>query len=258
MGKTELKPLYDMPEDVLERINNDTDRIPLIGDNELADLTKAKAPSGYHMLKRALDVIVSAVALAVLAVPCLLVAAAIYIDDPGRILFKQYRIGVGGKRFKLYKFRSMRTSTPKYLATMDVNDPDAYLTRVGRLMRKLSIDELPQLINVLRGDMSIIGPRPLIADEYEIHQERMRLGVYAVRPGITGLAQINGRDIVSPGDKVRWDVKYVQQFSLTEDIKILFLTVLKVFKREGVVEGYNANREVDSSNDKGDCNNGNV
>lgn len=259
MGNIELKPSYDMPEDVLEKIQNDKNRVKLIADHELDDLSPADVSNNhYHLLKRFFDLLISFVALVALAIPSLLVAAAIYIDDPGRILFKQYRIGLGGKRFKLYKFRSMRTSTPKYLATMDVSDPDAYLTRMGKIMRKLSIDELPQLVNVLKGDMSIVGPRPLIADEYEIHEARVRLGVYEVRPGITGLAQINGRDIVSPGDKVRWDVKYLKKFSLGADIGILFSTVFKVFKSEGIVEGYNANREVEVLDDKGDDNDGNL
>ena len=113
-------------------------------------------------------------------------------------------------------------------------DPDQYITRCGRFLRKTSLDEIPQLINVLKGDMSLVGPRPLISDEYEIHAMRMRFGVYSLRPGLTGLAQINGRDLVSPEEKVRWDVNYLERCSLWTDLKILLATVPKVFGCVGI------------------------
>ena len=140
----------------------------------------------------------------------------------------------------------MKRKTPKYLSTMEVADPDQFITRVGKFIRKTSLDELPQLINVLLGDMSLIGPRPLISDEHEIHDMRMRFGVYNVRPGITGLAQINGRDLVSPGEKVRWDVKYLENFGFRMDLKILLATVPKVFGRAGVVEGFDSRKQSGS------------
>ena len=185
-----------------------------------------------------MDLLLSTVGLLVLTVPFAVIAAIIYADDPGPVIFSQYRIGRRGRRFKLYKFRTMKLDTPKYLSTMEVEDPNKYITRVGHGLRKFSLDELPQLVNVLKGDMSLVGPRPLIADEYEIHAMRTRFGVYSVRPGVTGLAQIHGRDLVSPADKVRWDVKYLQEFGMWTDLKILIATVPKIFGGEGVVEGY--------------------
>ena len=150
----------------------------------------------YWLFKRMMDIIISLVALFIIAVPMLIVSLIVYIDDPGNVLFVQYRVGMGGRRFKFYKLRTMRQDTPKYMSTSEVDDPDRYITRIGHILRRLSIDELPQLINVLKGDMSIVGPRPLISDEYEIHDLRMKYGVYKIRPGLTGLAQIHGRDMV--------------------------------------------------------------
>lgn len=192
----------------------------------------------YCIAKRILDFILSAIGLAVLLLPLMFTALVVYIDDPGKIFFCQERVGRNGKLFRLYKFRTMKMETPKYMATADVDDPDRYITRVGHVLRKLSLDELPQLLNVLKGDMSLVGPRPLIQNEADIHIMRERFGVYSVRPGVTGLAQINGRDLVSPAEKVRWDVRYVERFSFWLDLKILFATVPKIFGGEGVVEGY--------------------
>ena len=194
----------------------------------------------YKYVKRALDIVLSFSGLLVLLIPFILVMIAVFIDDPGKPFFRQYRVGLGGKRFKLLKFRTMKKETPKYLSTMEVDNPDKYITRIGHFLRRSSLDELPQLINVFKGDMSLVGPRPLISDEYEIHEMRTRFGVYNVRPGITGLAQINGRDTVSPVEKVHWDVKYVENFGLWMDMKILFATVPKVFGKEGVVEGFDS------------------
>ena len=177
----------------------------------------------------------------VLFVPMALIALAIFLDDPGDVIFTQYRVGRNGKRFKLYKFRTMKKDTPKYLPTMEMADPDKYITRLGHFLRRSSLDELPQLINVLKGNMSLVGPRPLISDEYEIHQMRMRFGVYSVRPGLTGLAQINGRDTVSPAAQVRWDVKYMERFGFLTDIKILLATIPRIFGGTGIVEGYSIN-----------------
>ena len=211
----------------------------LITEEQVQDLQRVDASGkGYMFVKRALDAILSAIGLLVLAVPFVVVALVVYIDDPGKVFFSQRRVGRNGKTFRLYKFRTMRLNTPKYMATMDVDDPDKYITRVGRVLRKLSLDELPQLWNVLKGDMSIVGPRPLIPNEEEIHQMRERFGVYTVRPGVTGLAQINGRDLVNPADKVRWDVRYVENIGFGLDVKIVFATIPKIFGGEGVVEGY--------------------
>jgi len=238
MAITEEKFAFEMSEEVKEKIEHSETVSHLINEEELADLQYVELPgAGYRFVKRAADIALSVFGLLVLLIPMLFIALAIYIDDPGKVLFRQYRVGRNGKRFKLYKFRTMKMETPKYLSTAEVDDPQRYITKVGGFLRKASLDELPQFINVLKGDMSLIGPRPLISDEYEIHSMRMKLGVYNIRPGVTGLAQINGRDLVGPADKVRWDVKYVENFGLKMDLKILFSSVLKIFKAEGVVEG---------------------
>ena len=219
----------------------------LITEDQVQDLQRVDVPGRFCCgVKRVLDFILSALGLAVLLVPLAITALVVYIDDPGNVFFCQKRVGRNGKLFKLYKFRTMKRDTPKYMATMDVDDPDKYITRVGRVLRKLSLDEIPQLINVLKGDMSLVGPRPLIPNEEEIHAMRERFGVYAVRPGVTGLAQINGRDTVSPAEKVRWDVRYVEHFGFWLDVKILFATVPKIFGGEGVVEGCGSHGENQS------------
>lgn len=213
----------------------------LITEEQVSDLQQLPPPRGaYCAIKRIFDAVLSFCGLAVLLLPLALVALWVYIDDPGKVFFVHDRVGKGGKLFKLYKFRTMKMDTPQNMATMDVEDPDRYITRAGRILRKLSIDELPQLYNVLKGDMSLVGPRPLIPQESQIHAMRHRFGVYAVRPGVTGLAQINGRDLVSPAEKVRYDVRYVEDFGLKLDTKILFATVPKIFGGEGVVEGYSS------------------
>ena len=191
----------------------------------------------YCIAKRVMDVFLSSIGILLLLIPFLVISAAIYIDDPGKVIFSQYRVGRYGRYFRLYKFRTMKEDTPKYLSTMEIQDPDRYITRIGHVLRRASLDELPQLINVWKGDMSLVGPRPLIPGEYEIHQMRMRFGVYNIRPGLTGLAQINGRDKVSPADKVRWDVKYLQKFGFLTDTYILIKTVPRLSGDENVVEG---------------------
>lgn len=219
-------------------------RVPLITEEQVRDLHRVEMPGKrYHFFKRTVDIVLSAMALIALIVPMLVIALLIAIFDPGKIFFTQKRVGKDGKLFNIYKFRTMRMDAFKYMATSDVDDPRKYLTPLGRNLRKCSLDELPQLINVLRGDMSLVGPRPLIPNEEDIHIMRERFGVYSVRPGITGLAQINGRDTISPAEKVRWDVRYVENFGPVLDMKILFATVPKVFGREGIVEGYGSHGE---------------
>ena len=246
----EEKYTFEMSQEVIDKINAAEET--KIREEDVADLKYIEAPqSGYRIIKRAVDLIFSLIGLLVLLVPMMIISVAIYIDNPGKAIFRQYRVGRGGKRFKLYKFRTMKESTPKYLSTSEVEDPKQYLTKLGRFLRKTSLDEIPQLINVLRGDMSLVGPRPLISDEYEIHQMRMRFGVYNVRPGVTGLAQVNGRDTVTPADKVRWDVKYVENFGFKMDMKILLTTVPNVLARRGVVEGCNAAEEKKAEQEAG-------
>ena len=251
MPTTEEKVEFEISEEVKEKMESAENLHELIDVSALEDLEPVAMPGlGYRFVKRTADIILSGLGILVLLLPLAIVALAIFIDDPGKVLFRQYRVGRGGKRFRLYKFRSMRMDTPKYMSTAEVDDPDKYITRVGHFIRKTSLDEIPQLFNVFKGDMSLVGPRPLISDEYEIHQMRTELGVYQVRPGVTGLAQINGRDTVGPAEKVRWDVRYVEHFGLLTDLKILFATVPKVFGGQGVVEGYSEKPKKNKKTEK--------
>lgn len=192
----------------------------------------------YLFFKRVLDIGIALIALLMIALPMLIVFLIAFIDDPGNVIFAQYRVGMSGRRFKLYKLRTMRRDTPKYMSTSEVDDPSRYITRAGHIFRRLSIDELPQLFNVIKGDMSIVGPRPLISDEYEIHELRMKCGVYKIRPGLTGLAQIHGRDMTTPADKVRWDVQYLEKISFVTDAKIILSTIPKLLGGDGFAEGF--------------------
>lgn len=189
----------------------------------------------YGKVKRIFDVVFSLVSVALLLVPFGIISLIIYIDDPGNVLFKQERIGLHGKKFVLYKFRTMKLDTPKYMSTVDLQNAEPCVTRVGHILRKYSLDELPQLINILKGDMSLIGPRPLIENERQIHACRMHFGVYNIRPGITGLAQINGRDLVKPAEKIQWDVKYLENFGFLQDLRIFFATIPKAFSGKDVI-----------------------
>ena len=243
---------FEMSKEVKLKIEQAESLHTLIPEDTVQDLKRIYITKGFYCkVKRLTDLVLALLGLMVLLIPFVVIAVGIYIDDPGEVLFTQYRVGRRGKRFKLYKFRTMKMDTPKYLSTRDVSDPNGYITRIGHLLRKYSIDELPQLINVVKGDMSLVGPRPLITDEYEIHAMRMRFGVYSIRPGLTGLAQVHGRDLVSPADKVRWDVTYLQNFGMWEDIKILVATIPKILGAENVVEGsrHNATKRVERNND---------
>lgn len=191
----------------------------------------------YSKVKRLLDIALSLLALLFLLLPMGLLALVVYLDDPGAVFFSQDRVGARGERFRLYKFRTMRRQTPQYRATCELDDPGQYITGIGRFLRRTSLDELPQLFNVLKGDMSLIGPRPLIAEETELHTMRTRFGVYNLRPGLTGLAQINGRDRVDASEKLHWDVKYLAEFGFKTDLKVLLATIPCVLKQEGVAEG---------------------
>lgn len=184
--------------------------------------------SNYHGLKRAMDFCIALVMLILLLIPMAVLLLCVYIDDPGKVIFAQARIGRDAKPFHIYKIRTMVASAPGNLSAEEFRDARKFVTRMGRFLRKSSLDELPQLINVLKGDMSIIGPRPLIAEESDIHKLRLRYGIYQTRPGITGLAQINGRNNISVREKVYWEVKYLEKFSLKQDMKILFGTLPKI------------------------------
>lgn len=201
------------------------------------DDTRIKTKPVYTVLKRIFDIGVSAAALTLLLPLFALVALMIKFDSEGSVIFSQNRVGKNGNLFKVYKFRTMRVNAPHETATSDLSDPYAHITRVGRVLRKTSIDELPQLFNVLRGDMSLVGPRPLIMSESDVHKLRMREGVYDVRPGVTGWAQVNGRDCVSAEEKVYFDKEYVIKRSVIFDMIIFAKTVSVVIGGQGYVEG---------------------
>ena len=194
--------------------------------------------SPYHRVKRILDVVIAGVATLILLIPMAILLLLVYIDDPGKVIFTQNRVGKDGKLFHIYKVRTMVAGTPQNLSAAEFRDAARYVSRMGAFLRKTSLDELPQLINVLKGDMSIIGPRPLIAEESRIHELRKRYGVYQTRPGITGLAQINGRNNISTTQKVWWEVKYLQNFSFKTDCKILFATVPKILRGADVKKDF--------------------
>ncbi len=187
-------------------------------------------------VKRTFDIIISILALVLLAIPMLIVVAVIKIEDPGPAIFKQKRIGKNKCYFNLYKFRSMKVDTPD-IPTHLMQNPQQYITKAGRFIRKTSIDELPQLINILKGDMSFIGPRPALWNQDDLINERDKYGANDVLPGLTGLAQISGRDELPIPVKAKFDGEYVEKLSFWFDIKCFFGTVVSVLKSDGVVEG---------------------
>ncbi|MBR6768975.1 MAG: sugar transferase [Clostridia bacterium] len=187
----------------------------------------------FRFVKRSFDIISSFIGLALLLPIFLIIAIAIKIDSRGPVFFKQKRVGRHGRLFNCYKFRSMSTEAPKNRATSLLGNPEQYVTRVGRFLRKFSLDELPQLYCCFRGTMSLIGPRPLIPEEKGCNSMRERLGVFAMRPGISGYAQVNGRDDVYYKNKAIMDAIYVKNASLSLDLKLIFKTVAIVVTRRG-------------------------
>ena len=187
----------------------------------------------YRFVKRLFDILLSATMLLGLAIPMLIIAIAIKCDSQGPAIFKQDRMGLNGKTFRCYKFRSMKIDAPKECATSLLDHPEDYQTKVGKVLRRLSLDELPQLWCVLIGTMSFIGYRPLILKEANCNDMRKRLGVFAMRPGISGYAQVRGRDDVYYKNKAILDAYYVKNASLLFDIKLVFRTIAVVLKRDG-------------------------
>lgn len=187
--------------------------------------------------KRLLDILLSALGLAVLSPVFLVLAAAIKLDDPGPVFFRQKRVGIHKTYFEILKFRTMKMNTPHDVPTHLLKDPDQYITRVGRFLRKTSLDELPQIAQILTGKMSIIGPRPALWNQYDLIAQRDAYGANDVRPGLSGWAQINGRDELPIEVKARYDGEYVERLSFAFDCKCFFGTIGKVLKRDGVVEG---------------------
>lgn len=192
----------------------------------------------YLVVRSVIDRILAGIALVILSPLFLIVSIAQKISAPDEpIFFLQKRVGKNAHCFNIIKFRTMKSSAPKNVATGDLADPQIYISRLGRFLRDTSIDELPQLVNVVNGDMSLIGPRPLVYTEREIRFLRRWYGVYQVTPGITGWAQVNGRDTVDIYDKVYYDREYVQNVSLKFDLKVIWKSVLVVLGRKGVVDG---------------------
>lgn len=192
----------------------------------------------YKMfIKRLLDICLSGLGLIMLSPLFLLLIIAIRIDSPGPILFKQKRVGIHKTYFKIFKFRTMRTDTPKDMPTHMLLDPEQYITKTGKFLRKTSLDELPQMINIIKGDMSIIGPRPALWNQYDLIEERDKYGANNVRPGLSGWAQINGRDELEIPVKARLDGEYVKHLSFQFDCICFLRTILSVMKHDGVLEG---------------------
>lgn len=191
-----------------------------------------------HFFKRLIDIVLSLCGMIVLAIPMVIIAIVIKIDSPGPVLFKQKRVGIHKTHFTIFKFRSMyvdeeNASIPTHL----LKNPESKITKVGNFLRKSSLDEIPQLFNMIKGNMSIIGPRPALWNQYDLIEERDKYDANDVKPGLTGWAQINGRDALDISDKARFDGEYVKNMSFAFDCKCFFGTIVSVLKRDGVVEG---------------------
>ena len=189
------------------------------------------------IIKRLLDILLSLAGLIVSAIPMAVITLIIKKEDPGPAVFKQKRFGIHKSFFTLYKFRSMKLSTPHDVPTHQLEDPEQYLLKSGKFIRKYSLDELPQLLNIFKGDMSVIGPRPALWNQDDLIAERDKYGANEVKPGLTGWAQINGRDELEIPVKAKLDGEYAQKLSFLCDCRCFFGTFLKVLRHEGVVEG---------------------
>ncbi|AZU64491.1 sugar transferase [Neobacillus mesonae] len=188
-------------------------------------------------IKRILDFILSFIGIVVLSPVFFLLIICIKFDSKGPVLFKQRRIGKDKSEFYILKFRTMKIDTPKDMPTHLLKDPESYITRVGKFMRKTSLDELPQILNILKGEMSIIGPRPCLWNQFDLIAERDKYGANNVYPGLTGWAQINGRDELPIDIKASLDGEYVKNLSFASDVKCFFGTIASILKHDGVVEG---------------------
>ncbi|NJJ41636.1 sugar transferase [Paenibacillus apii] len=193
----------------------------------------------YTRIKPVVDTLFALVALLCLWPFFIIIAVAIKLESRGPILFKQKRIGKHKREFYILKFRTMRTDTPKDMPTHLLKNPEVCITRVGKFLRKTSLDELPQIINILKGEMSIIGPRPALWNQYDLLEERDKYGANEIKPGLTGWAQINGRDELPNEEKAKYDGAYAKKLSFLFDVKIFIMTIVRVLKSDGVVEGEN-------------------
>ncbi len=191
----------------------------------------------YLKVKRVIDFCLALIGLVMLSPLFLLIIVAIKLDSPGPVLFKQKRVGINKTHFNILKFRTMRIDTPKDMPTHKLENPKQWITRVGKFLRKTSLDELPQIINILAGKMSIIGPRPALWNQYDLIEERDKYGANDVPVGLTGWAQINGRDELPIEEKAKLDGMYADNIGFIIDVKCFFGTVFSVLKSDGVVEG---------------------
>ena len=187
--------------------------------------------------KRVLDVLLSGLGLVVLSPLFLIISIAIKVEDPGPVFFRQKRVGIHKSYFNIVKFRSMRQDTPHDMPTHLLNDPQRWITKTGRFLRKTSLDELPQIAQIFTGKMSIIGPRPALWNQYDLIAQRDQYGANDITPGLTGWAQVNGRDELEIEEKARLDGEYAQNISFGMDMKIFWMTVKNVLRGSGVVEG---------------------
>ena len=190
-----------------------------------------------HFFKRCLDLILSIIGLILLSPLFIIICIWIKCDSKGPVFFKQKRVGRNKKLFGIYKFRTMYTDTPSEMPTHLLNNPDRFITKAGHFLRKTSLDELPQIINIIKGEMSIIGPRPALWNQEDLIKERDRYGANNLRPGLTGWAQVNGRDELEIDVKAKLDGEYVEKMSFLFDVKCFFKTITSVLKHDGVVEG---------------------
>lgn len=190
-----------------------------------------------HFFKRFLDLVLSLLACVFLAPFMGIIALWVKLDSPGPVFFRQRRVGVGKSHFNILKFRTMRGDTPHDVPTHLLQNPDTYITKSGAFLRKTSLDELPQIYNIVAGQMSIIGPRPALYNQYDLIEARDAVHANDIRPGLTGLAQVNGRDELPIDVKARYDGQYAASITFLGDVRIFFQTISYVFRRRGVVEG---------------------
>ncbi len=205
-------------------------------------------------IKRLLDLLLSLAAAVVLAIPMALLALWIKLDSPGPVFFRQRRVGAGKTHFNILKFRTMRGDTPHDVPTHLLKNADSYITKSGAFLRRTSLDELPQIYNIIAGQMSIIGPRPALYNQYDLIEARDAVHANDIRPGLTGLAQVNGRDELPIDVKARYDGEYAADITFRKDLAIFFRSIAYVFARRGVVEGGTGalQREQDAHGPKAD------
>ncbi|TSB48573.1 sugar transferase [Alkalicoccobacillus porphyridii] len=199
----------------------------------------------YLKVKRCFDLIISLVGLVMISPILLVLVLAIKLESPGPVFFKQKRVAINKTYFSILKFRTMRVDTPKDTPTHLLKNPDQYITKVGKFLRKTSLDELPQIFNIIAGQMSIIGPRPALWNQFDLIEERDKYHANDIRPGLTGWAQINGRDELPIDIKAKLDGEYIKKIGVLMDIKCFFGTFVSVAKSDGVVEGYKEVKEED-------------